>query len=145
MTNVLYDAFFAPLAGRDRAFLILPDGSEISGDAFLGMVHRVANALVDSGVQPGDRIAVQINKSPMALAIYGGAVAAGAIFLPLNTAYTATEIDYFVGNATPKLLLADGAKAEALAPVAQAHGARLLVVNGDGATRQLHAGRARRG
>lgn len=132
MTNVLYDAFFAPLAGRDRAFLILPDGLEISGDAFLAMVHRVANALVASGVQPGDRIAVQINKSPMALAIYGGAVAAGAIFLPLNTAYTATEIDYFVGNATPKLLLADGAKADALAPVAQAHGATLLVVNGDG-------------
>jgi malonyl-CoA/methylmalonyl-CoA synthetase len=132
MTNLLYDAFFAPLKGRDRAFLILPDGSEISGAAFLDMVHRVANALVAAGVRPGDRIAVQINKSPMALAIYGGAVAAGAIFLPLNTAYTAAEIDYFVGNATPKLLLADGARADALAPVAQAHGAVLMVVNGDG-------------
>src|SRR5690606_11381931 len=111
MANLLYDAFFAPQAGLDRAFLILPDGTEISGDAFLGMVHRVANALVAQGVQPGDRIAVQIEKSPMALAIYGGAVAAGAIFLPLNTAYTAAEIDYFVGNATPRLLLADGKKA----------------------------------
>jgi len=132
MTNLLYDAFFAPLAGRDRAFLILPDGSETSGADFLGMVHRVANALVAAGVQPGDRIAVQINKSPMALAIYGGAVAAGAIFLPLNTAYTAAEIDYFVGNATPKLLLADGARADALTSVAQSHGAVLMVVNGDG-------------
>ena len=132
MTNLLYDAFFAPLKGRDRAFLILPDGSEISGTAFLDMVHRVANALVAAGVRPGDRIAVQINKSPMALAIYGGAVAAGAIFLPLNTAYTAAEIDYFVGNATPKLVLADGARAEALAPVAQAQGAVLMVVNADG-------------
>ncbi|MFU8882689.1 MAG: malonate--CoA ligase [Rhodobacterales bacterium] len=132
MTNLLYDAFFAPQKGRARAFLILPDASEISGDAFLAMVHRVANALVASGVQPGDRIAVQINKSPMALAIYGGAVAAGAIFLPLNTAYTAAEIDYFVGNAAPKLLLADGARADGLAPVAQAHGATLMVVNGDG-------------
>jgi malonyl-CoA/methylmalonyl-CoA synthetase len=132
MTNLLYDAFFAPQSGRDRAFLILPDGTEISGDAFLRMVHRVAHALVASGVQPGDRIAVQIEKSPMALAIYGGAVAAGAIFLPLNTAYTAAEIDYFVGNATPKLLLADGRKAEALTPVAQAHGAALMVVNADG-------------
>ena len=132
MTNLLYDAFFAPQSGRDRAFLILPDGTEISGDAFLRMVHRVAHALVASGVQPGDRIAVQIEKSPLALAIYGGAVAAGAIFLPLNTAYTAAEIDYFVGNATPKLLLADGRKAEALTPVAQAHGAALMVVNADG-------------
>lgn len=132
MANLLYDAFFAPQAGRDRAFLILPDGTEISGDAFLGMVHRVANALVAQGVQPGDRIAVQIEKSPMALAIYGGAVAAGAIFLPLNTAYTAAEIDYFVGNATPRLLLADGKKAAGLDPVAQSHGAALMVVNADG-------------
>ncbi len=132
MANLLFDAFFAPQAGRTRPFLILPDGTEISGEAFLAMVNRVANALVASGVQPGDRIAVQINKSPLALAVYGGAVAAGAIFLPLNTAYTAAEIDYFVGNATPKLLLADGAKAEGLAPVAQAHEARLMVLNGDG-------------
>jgi long-chain acyl-CoA synthetase len=132
MANLLYDTFFAPQAGRDRAFLILPDGSEISGDAFLRMVHRVAHALMACGVQPGDRIAVQIEKSPMALAIYGGAVAAGAIFLPLNTAYTAAEIDYFVGNATPRLLLADGRKAAALEPVAEAHGARLMVVNADG-------------
>lgn len=132
MSNLLFDAFFAPQAGRARAFLILPDGTEISGDAFLRMVCQVANALVAKGVQPGDRIAVQIEKSPMALAIYGGAVAAGAIFLPLNTAYTAPEIDYFVGNATPKLLLADGKKAGALADVARAHGAALMVVNGDG-------------
>jgi malonyl-CoA/methylmalonyl-CoA synthetase len=83
-------------------------------------------------VQPGDRIAVQIEKSPMALAIYGGAVAAGAIFLPLNTAYTAAEIDYFVGNATPRLLLADGKKAAGLDAVAEAHGAALMVVNADG-------------
>ena len=132
MANLLFDAFFAPQAGRTRPFLILPDGTEISGRSFLAMVNRVANALVANGVQPGDRIAVQINKSPMALAVYGGAVAAGAIFLPLNTAYTASEIDYFVGNATPKLLLADGTKAEGLTPVAQAHGARLMVLNGDG-------------
>ncbi|MDP5367706.1 MAG: malonyl-CoA synthase [Paracoccaceae bacterium] len=132
MANLLFDAFFAPQAGRTRPFLILPDGTEISGASFLAMVNRVANALVASGVQPGDRIAVQINKSPMALAVYGGAVAAGAIFLPLNTAYTAPEIDYFVGNATPRLLLADGTKAEGLAPVAQAHDARLMVLNGDG-------------
>ncbi|HSG54360.1 MAG TPA: AMP-binding protein, partial [Paracoccaceae bacterium] len=132
MANLLFDAFFAPQAGRTRPFLTLPDGTEISGATFLAMVNRVANALVANGVKPGDRIAVQINKSPMALAVYGGAVAAGAIFLPLNTAYTAPEIDYFVGNATPKLLLADGAKAEGLTPVAQAHGATLMVLNGDG-------------
>lgn len=132
MSNLLYDVFFAPQAGRSRPFLILPDGAQISGGGFLDMVHRVANALVASGLQPGDRIAVQIEKSPMALAIYGGAVAAGVVFLPLNTAYPPAEIDYFVGNATPKMLVADGRRAGALTPVAQAHNAQLMVLNADG-------------
>jgi len=132
MSNLLYDVFFAPQAGRSGAFLILPDGAEVSGAAFLDMVHRVANALVSCGLQPGDRIAVQIEKSPMALAIYGGAVAAGVVFLPLNTAYPAAEIDYFVGNAQPKILVADGRRADALASVAQAHAAQLMVMNADG-------------
>ena len=39
MSNLLFDAFFAPQAGRARAFLILPDGTEISGAAFLAMLR----------------------------------------------------------------------------------------------------------
>lgn len=131
MTNVLFDALFSPLASRSTDFLIRPDGTRLSGSDFLAMVHQAANALVASGVQPGDRVAVQIGKSPMALAVYGAAVAAGAIFLPLNTAYTADEIDYFVGNATPRVLLCDAAKADSLAPVANRHGAKLLTLNED--------------
>ncbi|MFN7053169.1 MAG: AMP-binding protein, partial [Gemmobacter sp.] len=53
-------------------------------------------------------------------------------FLPLNTAYTADEVEYFLGNATPKLFLCDGAKQAALAPVAARHGARVLTLNPDG-------------
>ncbi|MFC2969006.1 malonate--CoA ligase [Acidimangrovimonas pyrenivorans] len=132
MANTLYDALFAPLAGRDKAFLILPDGREISGDAFLRMVARFAHALRGAGVEPGDRVAVQIAKSPEGLAVYAAAVAAGAIFLPLNVGYTADEIDYFLGNATPKVFLCDGTKAAALAPVAARHGAALMTLSGDG-------------
>jgi malonyl-CoA/methylmalonyl-CoA synthetase len=97
------------------------------------MVHRAAHALVACGVGPGDRVAVQVAKTPAALAVYGAAVAVGAIFLPLNTAYTAAEVEYFVGNATPKLLLADPRAADALAPVATRHGARLLTLDAQGA------------
>ncbi|MDO9526804.1 MAG: malonyl-CoA synthase [Gemmobacter sp.] len=132
MPNTLYDALFAPLQGTTRPFLILPDGDEISGDGFLSMIHRAAGALVACGVGTGDRVAVQVAKTPTALAVYGAAVALGAIFLPLNSAYTADEVDYFVGNATPKLLLADGAKAAALTAVAMRHGARLETLNADG-------------
>ena len=132
MPNTLFDALFAPLAGRASAFLILPDGSELSGDAFLRLVARQAHALRAAGLGVGDRIAVQIAKSPEALASYGAAVALGAIFLPLNTAYTADEVDYFLGNATPKIFLCDAARRPALDPVAARHGATVLTLNADG-------------
>ncbi|MDE3121263.1 MAG: malonyl-CoA synthase [Paracoccaceae bacterium] len=132
MANLLYDALFAPLSVRDTRFLILPDGREITGRDFSTMVARFAHALVAAGVQPGDRVAAQVAKSPEALAAYAATVAAGGIFLPLNTAYTAEEIAYFLGNATPRVFLCDGKKAEALAPVAADAGAALMVMNADG-------------
>jgi malonyl-CoA/methylmalonyl-CoA synthetase len=92
----------------------------------------LALALRGAGVQPGDRVAVQVTKSSEALAVYGATVALGAIFLPLNTAYTATEVDYFLGNATPRIFLCDPAKEATLAPVAERHGARLLSLSGAG-------------
>jgi malonyl-CoA/methylmalonyl-CoA synthetase len=132
MPNTLYDALFAPLAGRLSTLLILPDGTTVTGDAFLRMVARIANALRASGVQPGDRVAVQVAKSPQALAVYGATVGLGAVFLPLNTAYMPDEVDYFLGNATPRVFLCDPAKAGALAPVAARHGAALLTLGGAG-------------
>jgi len=128
MSNPLYDALFASLAVRDTAFLILADGHEISGTAFHADIARIANALRGLGVQPGDRVAVQIAKSPQALAVYAATTSIGAIFLPLNTAYTADELDYFLGNATPAVFLCDPTKADALAPVAARHGAQLLTL-----------------
>ncbi|MBI1220529.1 MAG: AMP-binding protein [Rhodobacteraceae bacterium] len=132
MANLLFDALFAPLGENDRRLLILPDGREVTGRQFAATIARFAHALVAAGVQPGDRVAVQIAKSAEALAIYAATVAAGAIFLPLNTGYTAEEVAYFLQNATPRLFLCDGAKAAALAPVAEAAGARLMTLNADG-------------
>ncbi|MBI1170864.1 AMP-binding protein [bacterium] len=119
MPNPLYDALFAPLSLRDSRLLILPDGSEISGAAFHAMIARAANALRAAGVKPGDRVAAQIAKSPEALAVYAATVATGAVFLPLNTAYTAPEVAYFLDNATPSLFLCEPAKAASLAEVAR--------------------------
>ena len=132
MPNMLFDALFAPLAGRETPLILRADGSGLSGDAFLRMVARQANALRVLGLRKGDRIAVQVGKSPEALAVYGAAVALGAVFLPLNTAYTAAEVEYFLTDATPRLFLCDGEKAAALQPVADRAGARLVVLNADG-------------
>jgi malonyl-CoA/methylmalonyl-CoA synthetase len=110
MGNSLFDAVFQPLQGRKSALLLLADGSQITGDAFHRMVMATAGALVASGVRPGDRVAAQVVKSPAALALYGATVAAGAVFLPLNTAYTAAEVAYFLQDAEPKLFVCDPAE-----------------------------------
>ena len=78
---------------------------------------RVANALQVRGVSPGDRVAAQVEKSVEALVLYLGCLRAGAVFLPLNTAYTAAEVEYFVGDAEPALVVCDPAKADAIRAV----------------------------
>ena len=107
MTNILYDALFAGLAGRGTTLLRLADGSVLSGAAFHALLAQAAGALRAAGVVKGDRVAVQVAKSPQALALYGATVAVGAVFLPLNTAYTPSEVDYFLTDATPKLFVND--------------------------------------
>ncbi len=144
MPNPLYDVLFSALASRNSTLLFLQDGREISGLAFYAQIARFAHALGGLGVQPGDRVAVQIAKSSEALAIYAATVSIGAIFLPLNTAYTAAELDYFIGNATPRLFLCDPAKAESLRAIAQAHSAQLLTLgpNGEGSLPDISAGQS---
>jgi malonyl-CoA/methylmalonyl-CoA synthetase len=132
MPNPLFDALFAPLATRSAPLLILQDGSQITGADFATIMARTANALRQSGVQPGDRVAVQIAKSPQALALYAATTAIGAIFLPLNTAYTADELSYFLGNATPHLFICDPSRAVDLAALTARHGAQLLTLDGAG-------------
>ena len=110
MVNPLFDAFFAPLQRRSTPVLILQDGREITGNALHALICRIANTLQSNGVRPGDRVAAQIAKSPEALALYGACTALGAVFLPLNPAYTDTEVAYFLTDATPRLFIADSTR-----------------------------------
>ncbi len=132
MTNPLHNALFAPLSGRHSPLLTLHDGTALSGDAFLRLIARQAHALRGMGVEKGDRIAAQVAKTPEALALYGAAVAMGAVFLPLNPAYTPGEADYFLGDATPRVFLCDPARQASLAPIAARHGAALLTLDAMG-------------
>ncbi|WP_323040289.1 malonyl-CoA synthase [Gemmobacter sp.] len=139
MTNPLYDALVAPLATRSTPVLTDAAGRDLSGTDLHGMAMALASALVGLGLQPGDRMAVQIDKSPRALALYLAAVAAGVVFLPLNTAYTAEEVDYFVGNSGAALLVGAPARADSLRQVAARHGAQFQTMDaqGDGALADL--------
>ncbi|AUH33845.1 malonate--CoA ligase [Paracoccus tegillarcae] len=107
MTNPLFDALMGPHQGSDRTFLILPDGATLSYDQIDRLSAQLANLLTAQGVKPGDRVAVQVEKSPEALALYLACARAGAVFLPLNTAYTPAEVAYFIGDAQPALVVCD--------------------------------------
>ena len=63
------------------------------------------------GVKPGDRVAAQTEKSVPGLVLYLATVRAGAVYLPLNTAYTLNELEYFITDAEPSLVVCDPAKA----------------------------------
>ncbi|MEM1079071.1 MAG: malonyl-CoA synthase [Pseudomonadota bacterium] len=132
MTNPLYDALFGIHAGSDAPFLHLPDGSSLSHGAFVALAARFAATLTGQGLVPGDRLAVQVEKSPEALAVYAACVQAGIVFLPLNTAYTPVEVSYFVGNSGAKLVLCDPRAEAGLTPVAAEAGATLLTLGADG-------------
>lgn len=134
MHNPLYDTMFAPHANRDTPFLYLPDGDVITHTAFVGRAAQLAHALYAYGVKAGDRVAVQVEKCPDMLALYAACAQCGAIFLPLNTAYTGSELAYFVGDSGAKLLVADPARVEELEPVAQATGADFATLDAAGGT-----------
>lgn len=89
----------------DAPCLILPDGSEISYGRLEQESARCANLLVSLGVEPGDRVAVQVRKSPQALFLYLGCLRAGGVYLPMNDAYQRHEIEYFLADATPRVFV----------------------------------------
>ncbi len=132
MTNPLYDRLFGKHAGRQTPFLRLQDGTVVTHDAFLKQAARVAHVLSECGLEPGDRLAVQVEKSPEALAVYAACAQAGMVFLPLNTAYTVDELSYFIENSGAKAVLCAGTSEANLAPIAAKAGARIETLNADG-------------
>jgi malonyl-CoA/methylmalonyl-CoA synthetase len=97
-------------ADRAKPAFLLPDGSAVSYAELEAGAAQVAGHLVASGVKPGDRVGLQAEKSVEAVMIYLGVLKAGAVFLPLNTAYTHAEVDYFVHDAEPRVFITDAAQ-----------------------------------
>ncbi len=134
MMNHLFDALTAFIPDRSKVFLETLDGGKITYADMFARSAQYAGALQKLGVKAGDRVAVQVEKTPDTLMLYLGTIRAGGVFLPLNTAYTPAEIGYFVGDAEPAVFVCDPARADVLAGTAQKAGARLhtLDQNGEG-------------
>ena len=135
MTNYLFGRMREAMPERSGLFMETSDGAVFTyGDA-LETSGRIANVLIGLGVKPGDRVAAQIEKSPMAVFLYLACVRAGAAFLPLNTAYTDTEVAYFLGDAEPTVFVCDPKRADSLGRTASANGVaatETLSAAGDG-------------
>ncbi len=96
-----------------QPFLRLTNGQVVTFGQMLEHSARVTAWLGDRGLKRGDRIVTQLEKSPAALMLYLGCVRGGFVFIPLNTAYTAPEVAYFLSDAQPALLVASPASSAA--------------------------------
>ncbi|MGJ3265239.1 MAG: malonate--CoA ligase [Salinarimonas sp.] len=126
MSAHLYEEIRKGIADPKRLFIETPAGRRITYEDAFAEAGRFANALRALGVGEGDRVAVQVEKSPEVILLLLGCLRAGAVFLPLNTAYTPAELAYFVEDAEPALFVCDPAAREALAPLAAARGVKAV-------------------
>ena len=121
--NHLFDRLAGAVPDQRRVFIETPDGGTITFGELFDLAARLAGVLAARGVKPGDRVAVQVEKSWQALALYLATIRAGGVFLPLNTAYTDVELDYFIGDARPAMVMCDPSRKDAIAVIAARHGA----------------------
>ena len=90
---------------RDTVAIETPSGTRLTYADVERDSARFANRLVALGARRGDRVAVQVDKSPEALYLYLGCVRAGLIYLPLNTGYPARELEHFFRDAEPRVVV----------------------------------------
>jgi malonyl-CoA/methylmalonyl-CoA synthetase len=132
MNANLFSRLFDGLDDASRLAIETIDGQRISYGELIARAGQVANVLVSSGVKPGDRVAAQVEKSVPGLVLYLATVRAGAVFLPLNTAYTLNELEYFITDAEPSLVVCDPAKAAGVGAIAAKVGAKVETLDADG-------------
>ncbi|MGA1336427.1 MAG: AMP-binding protein, partial [Burkholderiaceae bacterium] len=131
LTN-LYDFLSSGFPKNSKALAIeTPDGRCYTYQDLQRASGRMANWLVSLGAKPGDRLAVQVEKSPEAVMLYLAALRAGMIFLPLNTAYRESEIGYFLEDAKPTVVVCSPENLAWVAPLAKQAGCRHVETLGE--------------
>lgn len=131
----LYNRFTALNPANTAPLLRMPDGRILTYADADAAAARFAHVLVSLGVNRGDRVAVQVEKSAEAILLYLGCLRAGAVFLPLNTAYTPVELAYFLADAAPAVAVVSPKAHAGLESVAREAGVKALEtlgVDGDG-------------
>ncbi len=132
MANVLYDALLAVHKTNDKTFLRLNDQQQISYRDLITLAATYSALLTALGAKANDRVAVQVDKSAEAIALYAACLQTGCVFLPLNTAYTASEVEYFISDAKPTVLVCDNRAEQSLTPIAESQNCSVVTLNADG-------------
>ncbi len=133
MTNAnLFCRLFDGIDDPARLAIETVDGQRISYRELVARAGQMANVLVERGVKVGDRVAAQTEKSVAGLVLYLAVVRAGAVYLPLNTAYTLNELEYFITDAEPSLVVCDPSKADGIGAIARKAGAKVETLGADG-------------
>lgn len=88
--------------------------------------------LTDAGVTAGDRVVIQAPKLADTIALYGAAVQTGAVYLPLNTAYTEAALSYFIGDASPALVICDAKDAAAMSRLCADQNIKVMTLDANG-------------
>ena len=105
-----------------RLFLRTPAGREIGYGELREQSGRIASALTARGVLPGDRVAAQVDKSPEAVLLYVACLRMGAIFVPINAANTLNEVEYFLRDSQPRVIVVRPSEFNAVEPLAKQAG-----------------------
>src|SRR5215211_371595 len=128
----LFSRLFDGLDDSSRLAIEQLDGTRISYRDLISRAGQMANLLVSRGVKPGDRVAAQTEKSVPGLVLYLATVRAGAVYLPLNTAYTLNELEYFIGDAEPSLVVCDPSRADGIGAIAAKVRGKVETLGADG-------------
>src|SRR6516225_3340476 len=110
----MFDLIAARARRPEQPAMETSDGTSLTYGALFERSARAANALVALGVEPGARVAAQVDKSTDMIVVALACFRAGAVLLPLNTAYTLAELEYFLADAGPALTLC---RPEAMEPI----------------------------
>ncbi|HYG86499.1 MAG TPA: malonyl-CoA synthase [Azospirillum sp.] len=144
MSDNIYDLFRSRFPkDRTRPFIEAEDGGIVTYGDLDTLAGRYARLLADLGVQKGDRVAVQVEKSAENIVLYLAVVRAGGVYLPLNPAYTKAEVEYFLTDAEPRVFVCRPETEAALREVAdKARVAHVLTLGteGDGSLPERAAG-----
>lgn len=109
------------------------DGNTYSFQDLIDRSGQFASLLTSAGATPGDRVAVQVGKTVEAVILYLACLRSGLVYLPLNTAYKSAEVEYFLGDASPAILVCDPADLTTLTPFADAAKVlRIFTLDGNG-------------